>query len=113
MRVRAVGELAEGDIRAKLDEVGVELARLDPPELELAEPGGVDDVAARLESDQLRGRGRVLSLVSPVGDLADAEVEARLDGVQERALAHAALAREGGSPARDQGPEPVDPASVG
>src|SRR4051794_29674179 len=44
--VRAVGELAEGDVRAELDEMALDLARLDGPELELAEAGGVDDVAA-------------------------------------------------------------------
>ena len=94
--VRAVGELAEGDIGAELDEVALELGGLDAPELELAEARRIDDVAARFEPDQLGGGGRVLALEGPVGDRADAEVQARLDRVQERALADAALAREGG-----------------
>ena len=92
--VRAVGELAVRDVGPELDEVGLDLARLDVPELELAEARGVDDVAARLEPDQLGGGGGVLPLGGPVGDLADPEVQARLDRVEQRALADAALARE-------------------
>src|SRR5262249_25394318 len=39
--VRAVGELAEGDVGAELDEEALDLGGLDAPELELAEPRGV------------------------------------------------------------------------
>ena len=73
--VRTVGELAEGNVRPELDEVGVELARLDPPELELAEAGGVDDVAAGLQTDQLGGGRGVLLFGRPIGHLANAQVE--------------------------------------
>ena len=52
--VRAVGELAEGDVGAELDEVALELAGLDAPELELAEARGVDDVAARVRAGSAR-----------------------------------------------------------
>ena len=52
--VRAVGELAEGDVGAELDEVALDLAGLDAPELELAEAGGVDDVAARSRGGSAR-----------------------------------------------------------
>ena len=60
--VRAVGEPAEGDVGAELDEVALELARDDAPELELAEARGVDDVTAGVEPDQLGGGRRVLAL---------------------------------------------------
>ena len=101
--VRAVGELAEGDVGAELDEVALELAGVDAPELELAEARGVDDVTRPIRADQLGGGGRVLALEGPVGDLADPEVQAGLDRVQERALADAALAREGGDAAARPG----------
>src|SRR5204862_6163559 len=90
--VLAFAEPAERDEGADLDEMSLDLARIDVPELELAEAGGVDDVAAGVEADQLGGRGRVLPLEGPVGDLADAEIQARLDRIQERTLADAALA---------------------
>ncbi len=111
--VRAVGELAEGDIGAELDEVAFEGGGIDAPEFELAEAGGVDDVAAGVEADQLGGGGGVLALGGPVGDLADAEVQARLDRVQKRALADAALAREGGRAGLDQLAEAADSPAVG
>jgi hypothetical protein len=111
--VRAVGELAEGGIGAELDEVAFEGAGVDAPELELAKAGGIDDVAARFEPDQLGGGGRVLAFEGPVGHGADPEVQVRLDGVEQRALADAALAGERGGPGGDQGAEPADPPAVG
>ena len=53
--VRAVGKAAVGNERAEFDEVTLEFAGAHAPELELAEPGGIDDIAARLEPNQLRG----------------------------------------------------------
>jgi hypothetical protein len=111
--VRAIGELAAGDVGAELDEVALDLAGLDVPELELAEAGGVDDVAPGVEPDQLGGGGGVLPLGGPVGDLADPEVQPRLDGVEQRALADAALAGERGGSPRKELAEPVDPPAVG
>ena len=77
--VRAVGKLAERQVRTELGEMAAELRRHDAPELELAEARGVDDIAARLEPDQFGGRRRVLALECPVGDRADAQVQAGLD----------------------------------
>src|SRR4051812_14810990 len=84
-----------GDERTEFDEVSLEVFRLDPPELELAQAWGVHDVAATLESDQLGTGGRMFALESPVGNLAHAEVQPGLDCVQERALADPALSRDG------------------
>src|SRR5437763_13565054 len=97
-----------GDERTELDEIALQLAGDHSPELELAEARGVDHEAAGFELDQLGDRGGVLALEGPVGHLADLEVQAGLDGVQEGALADAALARERRDAAGDQGPEGSD-----
>src|SRR4051812_48930562 len=78
--VRAVGELAEGNIGTELDEVPLQGGGIDAPELELAQARGVDDVAPRFEPDQLGGGRRVFPLEGPVRNRPDAEVQARLDG---------------------------------
>src|SRR4051812_35718507 len=111
--VGAVGEPAVRDVGAELEEVALELAGDHPPELELAEPGGVDHVAPQVHPDQLGGRRRVLALGGPVGDLAHLEVEPGLDCVQQRALAHAALPRDGGDPPGQELPQAIEPAAVG
>ena len=72
------------NVRAKLDEVPLELAGNHAPELELAKPGRIDDVAARLEANQFRGRRGVFSFECPVRDLADFQIQPGLDHVQER-----------------------------
>src|SRR4051794_4172405 len=109
----AVREPAIGDVGAELHEMGLELARDDAPELELAEPGGVDHVAPQIEADQLRVRRGVLALGGPVGDLAHLEVQPRLDRVQERALADAALPRHGRDPLGQEVAQAIEPAAVG
>ena len=81
--VGAVGEAAVGGVGAELDEVGFEFPGFAVPEFELAQAWGVDDVAAGFEADEFGGGGGVLALGRPVGDLADLEVQAGLDGVQE------------------------------
>ncbi len=111
--VRAIGKMAVGDVGAKLDEVTLELARHRAPELELAEPGRVDDETARFEVDQLGGRGGVLALGGPVRHLTHLEVQTGLDGIQERALADSALAGDRGHAGREQLAEAIETAAVG
>src|SRR5262249_21406440 len=63
--VRAVGETAVGDEGPELDEIRLQLAGYDTPELELPETGCVDDETARLEFDELGGACGVLALEGP------------------------------------------------
>src|SRR5262245_1477622 len=107
--VRAVWEPAMRNIGTELDEVALELAWNDSPELELPEPRRIDHVASFPQLDQFGGRRGVLALERPLRHLANFQVQSRLDHVQERALAHAALAGDRGQPLREQGPELVDP----
>jgi hypothetical protein len=111
--VGAIGEAAEWDIGAKLDEVALQLAGNHAPELELAEAWSIDHVTPGLHPDQLGGGGGVFAFLGPVGNLSNLEVQAGLDDVQERALAHAALPRDGGDPLGKQAAQAIDPTAVG
>src|SRR5262249_44997309 len=80
--VRAVGEGAQRHEGAQLHEVALDLLRQGVPQAELAHAGRVHHPAAEVEADQLRRGGGVLAFLVDVADLADAQAEARLDGVQ-------------------------------
>jgi hypothetical protein len=89
-------EATIGNIGSEFDEEAFDLPEFETPQFELAKAWGVDDVAAELEVEEFGEGGCVFSFASPVGDFADAEAEAWFDGVEERTLADAGLAGDGG-----------------
>ena len=93
MRVRAIGKFAEADERPQVAIVAGDLLGNHVPELELPQAGRVDDVPAGRKRKHSGGGRRVLSLLSFGAHFADAQVQARLDSIQKRRLADAALAR--------------------
>ncbi len=67
--VGAVGELAVGDVGDELDEKLFELVSTDGGQVERANAGGIDHVAAAVEAKQPGRRGRVPPLAERLDDL--------------------------------------------
>ena len=107
--VSTVRKPAQGDERPKLKEVSPELAGNGSPELKLPEPGCVDYEAAGLSwisSDVV-----VVCLPFDVhSETCHLQVQTRLDGVEQRALAHSALAGDRGDSGGEECRQPVQAA---
>ena len=76
--------------------------------MKLANAGRVDDVAAERERDEHGGRRRVAALLRFHADGLHAQCEVRLDCIQERRLADAALAADDAFRASESLAEAVD-----
>src|SRR6516225_3083309 len=94
MRVRAVGIAAQVNRRAKLGEEAFQLFGQDVPEPELPDARSIDDPAAEIQTQELRGGGGVFAFLRGFADFADLQAQAGLDGIEQRRFAHAALAGE-------------------
>ena len=91
VRVGTVRELAVAQPVDEFDEVGLELFSGDDREVERPYARRVDHVAADVQPDQAGGRGRMPTFVRALHDVFGLEVQTRLNGVEKRAFAHAAL----------------------
>src|SRR5262245_8740029 len=107
----AARETAPGDQVDKLDEVGLDLAGVNLGQLELADAGRVDDVAAEVPGDETRSRRGVAAALE-VGKRADLQIVARVESVDERALADAALANDGRGASSQHAAQIFQPAAV-
>src|SRR6478672_4963786 len=85
----AVGVAALADQGAHLREAAGQLPGLDSPETDLAETRGVDQVAPGVERQHHGGDGGVLPTPDPGTDLADPELESRLNRIEQTRLARA------------------------
>src|SRR6478609_9795324 len=84
VHLAAVAKPAVTEEGTKLEKAVVEIAREEVPHTDLAQPRRVDDETAIGERMQRRAHGRVAPLVHRLADLAHAEVEPRIDGVEQR-----------------------------
>ncbi len=94
VRVGAIGKAAAAYVGSQFAEVTGDFFRDHVPKLKLANAGRVDDVAAERQRDELGGCGRVAPLLGFFAHRLYAQCQARLDCVQQRRLADAALARD-------------------
>src|SRR2546430_11810549 len=99
-RAARLGEMP-AVVEAALVEEGLELGEverqalgIDPPRAHLAQPRRVHDIAPRGDGHDEGGAGRVLPRIPLLADLADAEVQARVERVQEAGFADARLTGE-------------------
>ena len=102
-----IAEAALAEEGSHFDEAAIELALRELPEAELADAGGVGDVAVAHAVQGRDARG-VAALGGVVAGGADLERELGIDGVEEAALADAARAREGADVAVDAIAERAD-----
>ena len=78
----------------ELGEKALDFLGNDVPQFELSQAGRIDDPAAEIQLQQLRrGRGMPAFLIG-VAHVAHPQSQARLQRVEQRRLAHAALAGE-------------------
>src|SRR5690242_21056294 len=82
----AVAEATSIDVRPELDEASVQRSGRDPPHADLAQPWRVHHVAAVGKWMHLRAEGGVASLEDGAADLAHAQVEPGIYGVEQRRL---------------------------
>ncbi len=92
--VGTVAELATAQIIAELDEAPGDAVGFQMPEGELADPGGVDEIAAAREVVEPRRGGGVLAEPRVLGDLAGEHIQPRHQGIGEGRLADPGLADE-------------------
>src|SRR2546430_4283107 len=78
----------------ELGEIDAQALGIDPPRAHLAYPRRVHDVAPRGDRHDECGAGRVLPRAPFLADLADAEVQARIECVQQAGLPDARLTGE-------------------
>src|SRR2546425_13229759 len=90
----AVVEAALVEEGPELDEIGAQALGVDPPRAHLAQPRRVHDIAPRGDGHDERGAGRVLARAPLRADFADAEVQARVERVQEAGFPDARLTGE-------------------
>src|SRR5439155_16998752 len=90
----AVVEAALVEEGLELGEVDTQALGIDPPRAQLAQPRGVHDIAPRGDRHDECGAGRVLARIPLLADLADTEVQARVERVQEAGLPDARLTGE-------------------
>src|SRR4051812_14126473 len=87
--MRAAGEVALIQKRAKLAEAPVQLIERELPQPQLANAGRVGHISAAqvIERDQLGHRGRVAALAERLADIAGSQAQVRLHDIQQTALA--------------------------
>ena len=102
------GKAHNGYIRPKLGEEAFHFFRDDVPQLKLPDARRIDDPAAEFETDQLGGRRRVPAFLVHFADRADAQRQFRLNRVQQRRLADAALPRKDRGAILQQLAKPVE-----
>src|SRR5207253_9978399 len=90
----AVVEAALVEEGPEFDEIGAQALGIDPPRAHLAQPRRVHDIAPRGDGHDEGGAGRVLPRIPLLADLADAEVQARVERVQKAGFADARLTGE-------------------
>ena len=91
--VMAVRETAVIDQRPELREALREVPRVEIPDADLTEAGGVDDIATRREGDHRRGGRGVAPAADLLRDGAHPQPEPGLDRVQQRGLPRPARSR--------------------
>src|SRR2546429_5515671 len=87
----AVIEAALVEEGPEFDEIGAQALGIDPPRAHLAQPRRGPDIAPRGDRPDAGGAGRVLARVPLRADFANAEVQARVERVQETGFADARL----------------------
>ncbi|VXA81524.1 hypothetical protein AERO8C_120073 [Aeromonas veronii] len=92
--VGTVAELAATQVVAEFDEAPGDAVGFQMPEGELADPGGVDEIATARKVVEPRRGGGVLAEPRVFGDLAGEHIQPRHQGVGERGFAHPGLADE-------------------
>jgi hypothetical protein len=91
--VGAVGEAAELGRLVELGEVIAQRVAVEVPQAELADAGGVDEISSVAEVVECRRRGRVAAGAALVQGVRG-ELQARVERVEDRRLADAAVADE-------------------
>ncbi len=92
MRVRAVGELAVRDMVDELLEEGLQLVPADRREIERSHARRVHHVSAHIKPEQAGGGRGVPTFGDLLDDIADLELQAGLDAVEQGTLADTTLA---------------------
>src|SRR5690606_12724159 len=112
VRVRAVGEAAAGEERAELGEVARDFLRVDVPQFHLPDARRINHPAAKFELQQAGAGRRVTALAALFADFARFQLQARLDGIQQRGFSDAALPRKSARAILQQVPQAWDAGST-
>ena len=91
MGVCTIGKLATIGERAKLAKETGNFSRNHIPELKLSDSGCVNNVSAKRQLNQLRGRGGVLAFLILLADAANPQSEPGLNCIEQRRLSNATL----------------------
>ena len=112
VRVRAVGKFAAAYIGPQIAHPAANLFRHHVPKLKLPNARRVDDITAGRQRNQFGGRGRVPTFLRFGADRGNAQVQFRLDRVQQRGFSDAALPNDDARSPTDYAAQPLDTKSA-